>query len=102
MPALSLPQISIDWSVVESATDRDPFDRLGWELIARAGQIGERVVDGTGLDDDGSRRPLVLDEAVIGGLFVRMTKLLRGLFDASQSNESEVHQIARVPCAAKV
>lgn len=90
---LSLPPISIDWDLVESATDRHPFDRLGWELIARAGQIGERVVDSTGLDSNGNRRPLTLDEAVVGGLFVRMTKLLRGLFDASQSDESEVHQI---------
>jgi hypothetical protein len=91
--ALVLPPISIDWGVIESTTERHPFDRLGWELIARAGQIGEHVVDSTGLDDDGNRRPLTLDEAVIGGLFVRMTKLLRGLFDASQSEESEVHQI---------
>jgi len=93
MAALSLPPISIDWDVIETATERHPFDRLGWELIARAGQIGERVVDSTGLDDDGNRRSLTLDEAVIGGLFVRMTKLIRGLFDASQSDESEVHQI---------
>lgn len=93
MAAPSLPPISIDWEVIESTTDRHPFDRLGWELIARAGQIGEYVVDSTGLGDDGNRRALSLDEAVIGGLFVRMTKLLRGLFDASQSDESEVHQI---------
>jgi hypothetical protein len=93
MQKLSLPPISIDWNRIESATDRLPFDCLGWELIARAGQLGERVVDTTGLDDRGNRSPLTMDEAVIGGLFVRMTKLLRGLFDASQAEESEVHQI---------
>lgn len=64
--------------------ERHPFDRVGWELIARAGRIGECVVGSTCLDDDGKNRPLTLDEAVIGGLFVRMTKLLRGLIDASQ------------------
>lgn len=93
MTGLSLPPISIDWEAVESASERQPFDRLGWELIARAGQIGEIVVEATGVDDSGNRRALTLDEAVIGGLLVRMTKLLRGLFDASQSDESEAHQI---------
>jgi hypothetical protein len=93
MSRLSLPPISIDWDVIDSTAERWPFDRLGWELVARAGQLCEQVVDATGLGDDAGPRELTIDEAVIGGLFVRMTKLLRGLFDASQSDESEVHQI---------
>lgn len=91
--SLSLPPISIDWDAIERASERWPFDRLGWELIARAGQVGERVIDATGVDDKEGRRGLTLDEAVIGGLFVRMTKLVRGLFDASQSDEYEVPQV---------
>lgn len=93
MSPLSLPPISIDWDLIESTSERWPFDRVGWELIARAGQIGEHLIDATGADEEGHRRGLTIDEAVTGGLFVRMTKLLRGLFDASQSEESEVHQI---------
>lgn len=93
MTALGLPPISIDWDVLEETTDRHPFDRLGWELIARAGQVGEHVVETTGLNESGDRRALTLDEAVAGGLFVRMTKLIRGLFDASQSEKSEAHHI---------
>lgn len=93
MTRLSLPPISIDWEMIESTADRWPFDRVGWELIARAGQLGEHLVDATGVAASSKQRALTIDEAVIGGLFVRMTKLLRGLFDASQSEDSEVHQI---------
>jgi Family of unknown function (DUF5677) len=88
-----VPPIGIDWDELGRTDDRYPFDRLSWELLARVGQMCEQVMGGTGLGVDGERRPLSLDEAVAGGLFVRLTKLLRALFDATQSEQSEAHQI---------
>jgi hypothetical protein len=54
--------------------------------------IGEMVIAATGELPDGSYRPLSLDEALNGGLLVRLTKLLRALFDSTQT-DSEAHQI---------
>jgi hypothetical protein len=54
--------------------------------------IGETVIAATGQLPDGSYRALALDEALNGGLLVRLTKLLRALFDSTQT-DSEAHQI---------
>jgi hypothetical protein len=50
--------------------DRSPFDVAGWELIARAGVLGETVIGATGQLPDGPYRALSLDEALNGGLLV--------------------------------
>lgn len=60
----------------------------------------EIVVGATGRRPDGSTRGLTLDEAVKGGLLVRLTKLLRALFDSTQAEDSEAHQILG-RCAAE-
>jgi hypothetical protein len=54
--------------------------------------IGEAVIAATGQLPDGSYRALSLDEALNGGLLVRLTKLLHSLFDSTQT-DSEAHQI---------
>lgn len=91
---LDVAPISIDWENLEKTDNSYPFHRLGWELLARAGQIGEQVAALTGLESEAAeRRPLTLDEQVLAGLFVRMAKLLRGIFDSSQASESEAHQV---------
>ena len=90
---LDLPRFSESADSPRAArTDRSPFDVAGWELIARAGMLGETVVAATGQLPDGSYRALPLDEALNGGLLVRLTKLLRALFDSTQT-DSEAHQI---------
>jgi len=93
LSALELPRFSESAESLRAArTDRTPFDVAGWELIARAGMIGEAVIAATGQLPDGSYRALSLDEALNGGLLVRLTKLLRALFDSTQT-DSEAHQI---------
>lgn len=62
--------------------------------------VCELVVGATGRQTDGSTRGLTLDEAVNGGLLVRLTKLLRALFDSTQTEDSEAHQIL-ARCAAE-
>jgi hypothetical protein len=94
LDAFGLPRLSESADRLRSATsDRRPFDIAGWELIARAGMVGQMVVGATSQLPDGSRRGLTLDEAVNGGLLVRLTKLLRALFDSTQTEDSEAHQI---------
>jgi hypothetical protein len=94
LDALGLPRLSVSLAQLKaSSTDREPFDVVGWELVGRAGRACEMLVDATGGCADGSRRGLTIDEAVNGGLLVRTTKLVRALFDATQSEESEAHQI---------
>ena len=99
MPGLELPPIAVDFGELAEADDRYPFDRVGWEFIARAGRLSELVVEATGTvsaeagESQNGQRPLTLDEAVVGGLLVRVAKLLRGLFDSTQSDESEAHHI---------
>lgn len=100
MADLGLPLIRIDFGELTDTTDRYPFDRVGWEFIARASQLSVLLVEATGTvagDPGGGaepqRRPLTLDEAVVGGLLVRVAKLLRALFDSTQSEQSEAHHI---------
>lgn len=65
LDALGLPRLSGSTDSLRSATtDRRPFDVAGWELIARAGMVGEMVIGATGRLPDGSSRGLTLDEAV--------------------------------------
>jgi hypothetical protein len=93
LAALDLPRLSESADALRTSTsDRTPFDVAGWELIARAGMVGEIVIEATGQLPDGSYRALSLDEALNGGLLVRLTKLLRALFDSTQT-DSEAHQI---------
>jgi hypothetical protein len=101
LDAMGLPRLSESPDDLRSATtDRRPFDVAGWELIARTGMVCEMVVGATGRQPDGSTRGLTLDEAVNGGLLVRLTKLLRALFDSTQAEDSEAHQIL-ARCAAE-
>ena len=100
LAALGLPLIRIDYGELAETSERYPFDRVGWEFIARAGQLAELVVAQTGTlpraagpGPKPGRRALTLDEAVIGGLLVRVAKLLRALFDSTQSEQSEAHHI---------
>jgi len=48
LSALELPRFSESAESLRAArTDRTPFDVAGWELIARAGMIGEAVIAAT-------------------------------------------------------
>jgi hypothetical protein len=86
---LELRPITIDGFVLDSTNSRDPYDRLAAEMLARAGMMCEQVIAAvrratppSGLD---------IDQAVVGGLLVRVAKLLRGTFDAAQAAESDAH-----------
>jgi hypothetical protein len=91
--SLPIPPITVDRDALAPGPNRYEFDRVGFELIARAGRLCEHVVDQTGLRPDGTRQPLAIDEATLGGLLVRMSKLLRDMFASTQADESEAHQI---------
>jgi hypothetical protein len=86
--ALDLPPIRIDRAALGATTDRQDFDEKGWEMLARAGKLAERLIASTqGKQGEG----LDLDQAVIGGLLIRCAKLTRAIFDSTQAEESEAH-----------
>ena len=85
MTPLGLPPISVDFGELAETRESYPFDRAGWELVARAGRLTRLLVDATG--------PLTLDQAVVGGLMVRISKRLWDLFESTQAEESEAHGI---------
>jgi hypothetical protein len=88
---LDLPVILIDPAVLSSARSRDPFDVLGHQMLARGGRMLEQVV--AAIQRATPPSGLTLDEAVVGGLLVRTAKLTRGIFDATQADESEAHGV---------
>jgi hypothetical protein len=89
MRKLDLPPIVVDFDELRNADERDRFDELGWEILARAGRMVEQVV--AAVERATAASGLTLDQAVVGGLLVRTSKLLRGVFDATRSEESEAH-----------
>jgi len=89
MAVLRLDPIIIDGAALASALERDPFDELGYAMLARAGRMSEQVV--AAVQRATPAGGLSLDDAVIGGLLVRMSKLTRAVFDATQADESEAH-----------
>jgi hypothetical protein len=88
---LELRPITIDGSVLDSTTSRDPYDQLAEEMLARGGMMCEQVVAAVRRATPASG--LDIDQAVIGGLLVRVAKLTRGTFDATQAAESEAHLV---------
>lgn len=91
MVRLDLPPIVIDFDELRQVDERHRFDELGWEVLGRAGRIAEQVVAGVARATPPTG--LTLDEAVVGGLLVRTSKLVRGVFDASQMDESDAHLV---------
>jgi Family of unknown function (DUF5677) len=91
MPKLDLPPITVDLEALRATDDRWDFDYLGFEVLARVGRMVEQVAAGVAR----ATRPtgLTLDEAVIGGLLVRLAKLVRALFDSTQADQSEAHLV---------
>jgi hypothetical protein len=88
----------VDQPALAKAESRDPFDQLCYEMLARGGQMAEQVV--AAVERATPAEGLNLDEAVIGGLLVRTAKLTRGIFDATQAEESEAH-LPLSRCAAE-
>jgi Family of unknown function (DUF5677) len=95
---LQLPLIVVDSDALGAAETREPFDQLGYEMLARSGRMSEQVI--AGVERASAKDGLDLDQAVVGGLLVRASKLLRGVFDATQADESEAH-LALSRCAAE-
>jgi hypothetical protein len=90
-PTLDLPPITLDGDVLRETTSRDPFDQLMAEMLARAGMMSEQVI--AGVQRATASEGLDLDKAVLGGLLVRIAKLMRGIFDSTQADESEAHLV---------
>lgn len=88
---LDLSPITVDEGLLSKTRSREPFDHLAVEMLARAGKMVEQVVSGVQRETVASG--LSLDEAVIGGLLVRLGKLTRGVFDSAQTDESEAHLV---------
>jgi hypothetical protein len=82
---LGLPAIEIDRGKLSTTDDRADFDQLAWHLLRRIGRLCETLIGAVG------QSQLNLDQAVIGGLLVRMAKLIRAIFDSAQAEESEAH-----------
>jgi hypothetical protein len=95
---LEVPPIVIDRETLRATESREPFDRLGYEMLARSGRMAEQVVASVQRATPSSG--LTLDESVVGGLLVRTVKLTRGIFDATQAEESEAHLVLS-RCAAE-
>lgn len=95
---LRLAPIVVDSDALARSETRDPFDRLAFEMLARSGRMTEQVI--AAVQRATPPTGLELDEAVVGGLLVRTSKLLRGVFDATQADESEAH-LALSRCAAE-
>ena len=98
MPKLDLPPIAVDFEALRLTDDRWDFDLLGFEMLARAGRMAEQV--GAGVARATPPTGLTLDEAVVGGLLIRLTKLVRALFDSTQADQSEAH-LALSRCVAE-
>jgi hypothetical protein len=86
---LKLDPITIDRDALERTGERDPFDRLALEMLARVGMMSEQIA--ASVQRASAPRGLTLDQCVVGGLLVRVSKLVRGVFDACQADESEAH-----------
>ncbi len=86
---LGLPPIMFDWPKLSETDDRTDFDEISWHLLARVGRLCEVLIDAVERSPQG--RQLTLDQAVVGGLTVRMAKLTRAIFDSTQVDESEAH-----------
>ena len=86
---LGLDPVIIDHGLLHETTEREPFDELGWQMLARAGRLTERLVESVGRRN-GAVVALDLDQAVVGGLLVRVAKLIHSVFDATQ-RDSEAH-----------
>jgi hypothetical protein len=83
--------ITLDGALLRTTASRTPLDELALAMLARAGMIAEQVVEGVrrASDADG----LDLDQSVLGGLLVRLMKLLSGVFQSVNADESEAHLI---------
>jgi hypothetical protein len=95
---LHLAPIVIDRRALSESESRDPFDQFAEEMLARGGSIAEQVI--ASVQRATPPEGLDLDQAVVGGLLVRVAKLIRGVFDATQADESEAH-LALSRCAAE-
>jgi hypothetical protein len=88
---LAWPSITLDEDLPRETTSREPFDQLMAELLARAGMVSEQVA--AGVQRATITKGLDRDQAVLGGLLVRMGKLTRGVLDSTQAEESEAHLV---------
>lgn len=86
---LDLQPIVVDRRQLVAADSGEQFRQHGYEMLARVGQMSEQIVDA--VQRETPAEGLSLDEAVIGGLLVRLSKQTRGIFDATQADESEAH-----------
>ncbi|WP_183343651.1 DUF5677 domain-containing protein [Conexibacter arvalis] len=91
LTTLGIPAIRIDTGHLSETDDRGEFDELGWQMLARAGRLCQLLVEKASRRSDGTPIGLTLDEAVIGGLLVRVGKLTRAIFDSTQADGSEAH-----------
>lgn len=91
MRPVDVPRITIDFPLLQRTDDLWDFSEPGYELIARCGRLCEQLIDAVNTEIRESDQALDIDEAVVGGLLVRMAKLCRAIFDSSQSDQSEAH-----------
>src|SRR5262245_38258704 len=97
MAPLSVPKLPIDWETLETTRDRGDFDEAGYAFLARAGMFSEEAVESVRRS---SASGLDADQAVLGGLLVRVFKLTSGVFVSTQAERTEAHS-PLVRCAAE-
>ena len=83
-------RIELDLSALDQATSPDPFYSAADDLLKRAAGLASMLVAFTG--ESAENKILDRDQAVIGGLLVRASKLYPALREAA-SSESETHHI---------
>jgi uncharacterized protein DUF5677 len=91
MRFVEVPPIRIDFPLLQQTEDLWDFSVPGFELLARCGMLCDELIGSVNRRTKQGDRRLSLDEAVVGGLLVRMAKLCRAIFDSTQSEQSEVH-----------
>lgn len=86
-------RITFDRKIVSQYQSRAQYVNLAFELMKEVGVITAVLASAYRLDDNYRPRLWSRNEAIKGGLMVRLTKLQRGILDAYQADHFEIADI---------
>ena len=90
---LSLERVAVDEEQIRAFTSEDDFMYLAVELFKEIGKLTAYLAHACRLDGDGRPRKWTRNEAILGGLCVRLMKLEMGILDATLQKRGEIAQI---------
>lgn len=88
-----IKKVEVKVDDVQAYKSEDQFTGLAVELLKEVGIILSVVACAYRLDDQSRPRKWIRNEAILGGLAVRITKLLQGLLDQTCQNRREIAEI---------